>query len=173
MAVDGTVTLSGGSNCNELFISEYVEGSGNNKYIEIYNPTNTAINLSGYSLELYSNGSPTASSTQSLSGTIPAYGTIVYANNSASIYSGTVTNTAVCNFNGDDAIALLNGSSYIDIIGTIGEDPGSAWTGTGGRSTENRTIRRNASVQIGVDSNPANSFPTFNSEWEVYGQDTV
>ncbi|HAI16606.1 MAG: hypothetical protein CMP05_02565 [Xanthomarina sp.] len=160
-------------NCTELFISEYVEGSSNNKYIEIYNPTNSAINLSGYSLELYSNGSATASSTENLSGTIPAYGTIVYANNLATIYAGTVTVTNVCNFNGDDAIALLNGSSYIDIIGTIGEDPGSAWTGTGGRSTENRTIRRNASVQIGVDSNPANGFPTFNSEWEVYGQDTV
>lgn len=173
IALDGTVILSGGSNCNELFISEYVEGSSNNKYIEIYNPTSAAINLSGYSLELYSNGSLTALSTQPLSGTIPAYGTIVYANSAATIYSGTVISTSVCNFNGDDAIALLNGSAYIDIIGTIGEDPGSAWTGAGGRSTENRTIRRNASVQSGVTSNPANDFPTFDSEWEVYNQDDI
>jgi predicted extracellular nuclease len=29
--------------CSDLFISEYVEGSGNNKALEIYNPTNAAI----------------------------------------------------------------------------------------------------------------------------------
>ena len=29
--------------CSELFISEYVEGSGNNKALEIYNPTTTSI----------------------------------------------------------------------------------------------------------------------------------
>src|SRR5690554_4105713 len=173
VSVEGSVTIVGGSNCTELFISEYVEGSSNNKYIEIYNPTNAAINLSGYFLRLYANGTTTATSTQALSGTIPAYGTIVYSNSSASEYLGTTIDTPVCNFNGNDAIALLNGSNYIDIIGAIGHDPGSAWTGTGDRSTENRTIRRNASVQIGVDSNPVTNFPTLDSEWEVYPQDTV
>lgn len=42
--------------CNELFISEYVEGTSNNKAIEIYNPTNAAINLSGYQVGRYDNG---------------------------------------------------------------------------------------------------------------------
>ncbi len=42
--------------CTELFISEYVEGSGNNKAIEIYNPTLEAIDLSDYQLVRYSNG---------------------------------------------------------------------------------------------------------------------
>ncbi len=42
--------------CSDLFISEYVEGSGNNKAIEIYNPTNSAIDLSTYQLVRYSNG---------------------------------------------------------------------------------------------------------------------
>ena len=36
------------TNCGDLFISEYVEGWGNNKALEIYNPTNQAINLNGY-----------------------------------------------------------------------------------------------------------------------------
>ena len=31
-----------------LFISEYAEGSSNHKYLEIYNPTNETIDLSGY-----------------------------------------------------------------------------------------------------------------------------
>lgn len=43
--------------CEELFISEYVEGSGNNKAIEIYNPTSEAIDLADYKLVRYSNGS--------------------------------------------------------------------------------------------------------------------
>ena len=38
---------AGAQPCTELFISEYVEGSSNNKAIEIYNPTGVAVNLSG------------------------------------------------------------------------------------------------------------------------------
>ena len=46
--------------CSELFFSEYVEGYANNKALEIYNPTNAPINLSGYSIARFSNGSTTA-----------------------------------------------------------------------------------------------------------------
>ena len=42
--------------CDELFISEYVEGYSNNKALEIYNPTSEAINLSEYSVGRFSNG---------------------------------------------------------------------------------------------------------------------
>ena len=65
--------------CNELFISEYVEGWSNNKALEIYNPTNNAINLSGYFVSRYSNGATTATVANSvqLSGTIPAKGVYV------------------------------------------------------------------------------------------------
>ncbi len=42
--------------CSDLFISEYVEGSGNNRAIEIYNPTEEAIDLNNYQLVRYSNG---------------------------------------------------------------------------------------------------------------------
>ncbi len=46
--------------CSDLFFSEYVEGYANNKAVEIYNPTGDAINLSGYSIARFSNGSTTA-----------------------------------------------------------------------------------------------------------------
>ena len=42
--------------CNELFISEYVEGTGNNKAIEIYNPTSNSISLANYRLIRHDNG---------------------------------------------------------------------------------------------------------------------
>jgi hypothetical protein len=42
--------------CNELFISEYVEGAGNNKALEIYNPTQNNISLSNYRLVRWDNG---------------------------------------------------------------------------------------------------------------------
>ena len=45
--------------CDELFISEYVEGYANNKAIELYNPTSQAIDLSTYSLCRFSNGATT------------------------------------------------------------------------------------------------------------------
>lgn len=45
--------------CDDLFISEYVEGSGNNKAIELYNPTTDPIDMSAYKLVRYSNGGTT------------------------------------------------------------------------------------------------------------------
>ena len=44
--------------CDNVFISEYIEGWGNNKAIEVYNPTSAAIDLSDYRLERYSMGLP-------------------------------------------------------------------------------------------------------------------
>lgn len=43
--------------CGDLFISEYLEGSGNNKALEIYNPTNSPVSLGNYRLVRYDNGS--------------------------------------------------------------------------------------------------------------------
>ena len=49
--------------CSDIFISEYVEGSNNNKAIELYNPTTDTIDLSKYYLSRYSNGGLTPSTT--------------------------------------------------------------------------------------------------------------
>ena len=42
--------------CSDLFISEYVEGTGNNKALEIYNPTQNPISLANYRLVRWDNG---------------------------------------------------------------------------------------------------------------------
>ncbi len=68
-------TMAFGQDCANIFISEYVEGWSNNKALEIYNPTANTINLSGYFVARYSNGSTTATVANSiqLTGTIAPY----------------------------------------------------------------------------------------------------
>ena len=41
--------------CDNLFFSEAAEGSSNNKYLEIYNPTGADVDLSGYAFPSVSN----------------------------------------------------------------------------------------------------------------------
>ena len=48
-------SLSAPASAN-LIISEYVEGSSNNKAIELYNTSSSDITLDGYTLGLYSIG---------------------------------------------------------------------------------------------------------------------
>ena len=42
---------------SSLLITEYLEGSGNNKALEIFNGTEDLISLGSYSIDRYSNGS--------------------------------------------------------------------------------------------------------------------
>lgn len=161
--------------CGDLFISEYVEGSSNNKFIEIYNPTSSSINLADYVLRQYNAGSASVSSSLTLSGTIGAYSTFVIANSLQSLGVAVDLSTAspVMQFNGDDAIAIYKTSlgANIDIVGqTIGVDPGTEW-GAGLTSTADNTIVRNSSVQIG-DANGSDAFNP-SAEWTGYASDTV
>ena len=173
-----TLTISDNELPN-IFISEYVEGSSSNKYIEIFNHTNATVDLSDYQLLLFSNGSATATTTNSLSGDLPSGSVIVYQNSAATAYSGTATDASAVNFNGNDAIALycVSTTSYVDIFGVIGDDPGSAWTGDGGYTTVNKTLVRKQSVSAGITTNPsgtgASAFTTLVTEWDVYNQDDV
>jgi predicted extracellular nuclease len=145
----------------ELLFSEYTEGSGFNKAVEIYNGTGAAVDLSagGYTLELYSNGSATASQTVALSGSVVTGDVFVVSRadaDSALVATADQLAPAVVNFNGDDAVALRKGGALIDVIGQIGVDPGAEW-GTGETSTADNTIRRRSTVEAG-DTNGADAF---------------
>lgn len=159
----------------DLFISEYIEGSGTgNKAVEIYNGTGASVNLSDYTLELYSNGSASASYTVSLSGTLNNGDVFVISRTDSATGIASVTDltsNTVINHNGDDAIVLRKGSAYIDIFGRIGEDPGSTWT-SDSNSTVDKTLVRKANVTSGITVNPTSGFPTLESEWDSYAQDT-
>jgi hypothetical protein len=161
----------------DLFFSEYVEGSSSNKYVEIYNGTGASVDLADYQLQLFTNGDPITDPTTivTLSGTLANGETIVYRNSSATVYGGAAVTNSAINYNGDDAIGLykLTTDAFVDIIGTIGQDPGTQWTATGGFSTLDKTLVRNADIFSGVTANPGNGFPTLGTEWTVYDQDDV
>lgn len=148
----------------DLFISEYVEGStGSNKYIEIYNPTSEAIDLSAYAIDLNTNGGATwskdggYSNYSELSGTIAAKSTIVYKNSNAVIYSGEATICKAMNFNGNDPVGLFKNGTLIDIIGTFGKDE---------KFGENITLRRKSNVTA-----PSSTYDK--SQWETIPADDV
>ncbi len=161
----------------DLLISEYIEGSGNNKYLEIYNGTGASVNLADYAVRIYSNGSTTPSTTISLSGTLANNSVYVIANSLATIWTGTPNlSTGSLNFNGDDAVELFNivSGTTVDLFGNIGCDPGTAWT-SGSYSTKDRTLVRDSIVCSGIttDNSIACPFTTLNTEWYVYPQDDV
>ncbi|WP_036182191.1 chitobiase/beta-hexosaminidase C-terminal domain-containing protein [Ureibacillus manganicus] len=154
----------------DLIISEYIEGSSFNKAIEIYNGTGKTIDLSNYTLELYSNGSTTASNTLKLSGTLDNGEVYVLYHKDAieAIKAvGDLENSTVINFNGDDALVLKNAGTVIDSIGQVGVDPGTSWGTT--VKTIDSTLIRNNTILTG-DTNPYDAFVP-EAEWTSLGKD--
>lgn len=153
----------------ELFFSEYIEGSSNNKALEIYNGTGSAINLGtgGYSIFMSFNGG-TSTFTISLTGTIANGDVYVVAptNANATILAAADQTAGTAWFNGDDAVLLRKGATVIDTFGQVGFDPGTQWTGGG----ENDTLRRASTICTG-DSNSSDAFDA-SLEWELFAQDT-
>jgi hypothetical protein len=168
-----TSSGSGGGTLTELFISEYVEGTSNNKALEIYNGTSGAINLTSnaYKLEFYFNGATTAATTINLSGSINPGNVFVVASSSASSTILSVANQTSSSsfYNGNDAVVLKKGSTIVDVIGQVGFNPGTEW-GSGLTSTADNTLRRLETTTQG-DTNP---FDVFNpaTEWIGYATDT-
>ena len=158
----------------DLFISEYIEGTGFNKAIEIFNGTGTPIDLAagGYTVELYSNGSATLSQTVGLEGTVAAGDVFVLTRADADPALVAVSDQlspAVVNWNGDDAVALRKGGALVDVIGQIGFDPGTEW-GAGLTSTADNTIRRKATIEAG-DPNSGDAFDPA-VEWVGFANNT-
>ncbi|MDD3356873.1 MAG: lamin tail domain-containing protein, partial [Dysgonamonadaceae bacterium] len=163
-----------GGVATDLFFSEYIEGSGNNKYLEIFNGTGAPVNSTDYEVVLYSNGSTERGNSLDLEGTLENGEVIVIANSQAEIYDGEVITSTVTYFNGDDAIALqkISTGDYVDIIGRIGEREN--WTAEGEHlSTKDKTLVRKPTVRGGVTENPAAGFPTLATEWIGYPIDTA
>jgi hypothetical protein len=152
--------------CSLPFISEYIEGTSNNKCIEIYNPTEQVIDLAaeGYQLLYYFNGNINPGLTINLTGTVGPYGTHVVCNSSSFpatlIYADQIVGGAW--YNGDDDIELRNSIGRIDFMGNLGVQQSFG---------QDVTLRRKSFIAAG---NPSPAAPFDRSiEWDVFPVNTV
>jgi len=157
---DCEMTTNVPAGINEIFFSEYIEGSGNNKALEIANYTNSTVQLANYTLRLGSNGNSFGSDVSFPSGASIAAGDVyVIVNSGLSLgceSEADYTNNTITGFNGNDAIGLFKNGTLIDIIGEEGNSSTFA---------QNTTLVRKSTI-----TNPTTSFSL--SEWDSYLQDT-
>ena len=168
----------------DLFFYQYAEGSSYNKFLEIHNPTDSEIDLSGYAFPNQNNGADSAESFDYWN-SFPAGATIAPAGNFMIAHpDADPAIVAVADHfhkylsNGDDAYALVKGTkeSYevIDVIGDIaGDDPGSGWSVAGvSNATKDHTLTRKSIINRGntdwvasAGTNPEDS------EWVILDKD--
>lgn len=160
--------------CQKPFISEYVEGTGFQRCIEIYNPSGQTIDLAAgaYSLQYYFEGSTSAGSIIPLTGSIAAQSTYIVCDNDAGPTLVSMANQTAFPifFSGDDAVLLLRGTELLDAIGQLGVDPGLEW-GTGYVSTANNTIARKKEILHG-DTDPLDVFIP-GVEWQGFPNGSI
>nr|WP_315169920.1 endonuclease [uncultured Flavobacterium sp.] len=157
-------TSSGGSAATDLLFSEYIEGSSNNKALEIANNTGAAVNLSSYTVKKQTNGSGAWSAGLSLSGTLTSGSkfTIVNSSIASACYPKASANISTAatelTFNGNDAVGLFKNGVLIDIIGTF--------NGGTANFAADVTLRRKATV-----TSPSTTFNLAN-QWTSFTSDT-
>ncbi|GEM_PF-6260832 len=153
-------------------ISQYFEGSGLNKCIEITNPTCDTLCLANFEYRAYHNGATTPtyqinldnmfSGQTTVAGALIPGEVIVVCNPNADSTTLLVADTTWLNIlqNGNDALAIYNNGegSFCDIFGNIGED--STWidvcaSGDTAR-TFNTNLTRKNTVCSGITVDPAN-----------------
>lgn len=172
----GTFSTAASAN---LVITEYIEGSANNKAIEISNLGSSDINLdaNAYKLILFANGADASKpgNTETLTGTLAPGKSIVFHNAGATIDAFKLGSAStVTYFNGDDAVVLTKNDVVIDRFGKRGEDPGTEWKDPNNAdfSSVNKTLRRKASVTTG-DTVAEADFPGTNNQWAAFVIDTA
>ena len=154
-----------------LIISQYYEGTSNNKWIEIFNATGDAIDLAagGYRLGQWSNANRelwktgTAPSVSvALTNSIAANATYLVRHSSATnpAYATADLATSSLTFNGDDSVVLYTGSTYAfaNVVDAIG------MTATQGLD---RSFVRKTTVTTGVNTD-------FNAaDWDEFSNAAV
>jgi hypothetical protein len=172
-----------------VFISEYGEGSGENKWIEIFNNTGAAIAMENYQLWILNRGTGTTGSWSevdhvigNMTGSVADAGVFLVVRSGADATlteKADLLTTTLYYVNGNDSIALVqtnagSGWVFLDAVGAEGPDPGNGWDVAGvNDATQDHTLVRKDAVNTGTTNWPASAgTDTNNSEWIVHGKDT-
>ncbi|MBN1769938.1 MAG: lamin tail domain-containing protein [Deltaproteobacteria bacterium] len=172
----GTLTVAEAGPYATLVISEYVEGSGHNQAVEIYNGTGMAVDLSDYSISIVRDGTSSGMTQRFGSVVIGDGQTYVICDNEAasSLKDLCDDDTAYLWYDGNDAVVLeatIGGFGYvIDAIGQAEFDPGASGWGSGDVTTTDHTLRRKCTVLEGDDDRSDAFDPV--PEWDGYAIDT-
>jgi hypothetical protein len=153
-----------GDGCSRIIISEYVEGLGTNKAIELYNTTPLPVDLADYDLFVYTNGDTTMIPLDSPQGILAPGATYVVCTaqgDSALIAHANHTTNSMINYNGNDAVVLAYNSEAIDVIGIVGDTVNQWNFGLG--STRDHTLRRKFEITA-----PTTDWELSAGQWEVY-----
>ena len=159
-----------------VFISEYIEGSSNNKAIEIYNGTGAELDLTGFSVKKSSNGDGIWSEEYmvDLTGTLDIDDVFVIANASAvaAILDVADVTSNVTYFNGNDAVGLFYNGELIDVVGVPSENIIWSVADSTEATAEHTIVRKYPDVTMGnTDWAASAGTDADNSEWIVYAQD--
>ena len=171
------------------YFSEYAEGSSNNKYLEIYNPTDTTIDLTQYAYPSVANAPTTAgehdfwNEFDSGASVAPGEVYVIMHGSFDSSKRGEADEDHTYLSNGDDGYALVYGTetsfTVVDVIGqNIFEssyaDPGTGWDVAGvSNATKDHTLVRKPNISQGTtDWTTSAGSNAEDSQWVVYDSDT-
>ena len=157
---------SSGVSRGQLLFTEYLEGTGSLKALELHSPDGSS--LEGCELHTHFNGKLEATRL-ALHGELQSGSFHVLCSSAlASAQPERCDRSTNLAFNGDDALALVCDGVVLDVIGQIGVDPGEAW---GDGSTTDHTLRRRCTVVSGQRDGSQPFDPAV--EWEVLGLDIL
>lgn len=179
--------------CNQIFISEVVEGWSNNKAVEIYNPTNSTVNLNGYGLVRDQNGEGFTSVSYLDGYSIAPHDVLVVVLDKrdpagtgqeapvwdelqalADVFMNPTYDNGIwpMYFNGNDAIGLVtnNGQTLVDLYGKVAEGLGfGGWSAYGADASGNTLYASKDHTQI-RKSNVTSGVTTNPSSFDVFAQ---
>lgn len=157
-AYDGVI-LAPSALASDLFISEYVEGSGSyNKVMEVANFTGSTIDLSGYKINVYVNGGVSPSVTYTFPSVNLIHGDVYVIRHGSTVSPCNANSDSTFGwaFNGNDVVELTTSANVrVDILGTVGSSSNFA---------ENVTLRK----KVGIGPNTTYTA----ADYDSYPQNT-
>lgn len=163
----------------QLVFTQYYEGTSNNKWIELTNVGATSIDLSAYTVSLYSNAAAeswksgtAAGSNLALSGSLAAGSSFLIAHSSAVLpraaSTANVMTTGVAAFNGNDSLVLWNDQATYS---TARITDALSFTNAGNEGVDRAFVR--TSLGTGYDLTAGTSVATYFSVWTQVTNATV